>query len=55
MPNHMIFNERPECQDRVISFLQKESYECVSRSEEEQKQDGFSKAFFTDELISFLN
>lgn len=23
MPNHLIFNERPECQDRVISFLQK--------------------------------
>ena len=29
MPNHIIFNERPECQDRVISFLQKMGYEFI--------------------------
>ena len=29
MPNHMIFNERPECQDRVIAFLQKMGYEFI--------------------------
>ena len=36
MPNHTIFNERPECQDRVISFLEKMGYEDVARSEAEQ-------------------
>ena len=54
MPNHMIFNERPECQDRVISFLQKMGYEYVSRSEAEQKRGSLSKVIFTDELIRFL-
>ena len=51
----MIFNERPECQDRVISFLQKMGYEYVSRSEAEQKRGSLSKVIFTDELIRFLN
>lgn len=55
MPNHMIFNERPECQDRVIAFLQKMGYEYVSRSEAEQKRGSLSKVIFTDELIRFLN
>ena len=55
MPNHTIFNERPECQDRVISFLQKMGYQYVSRSEAEQKRGSLSKVIFTDELIRFLN
>lgn len=55
MPNHLIFNERPECQDRVISFLQKMGYTYVSRSEAEQKRGSLSKVIFTDELIRFLN
>ncbi len=55
MPNHLIFNERPECQDRVISFLQRMGYEYVSRSEAEQKRGSLSKVIFTDELIRFLN
>ena len=55
MPNHMIFNERPECQNRVIAFLQKMGYEYVSRSEAEQKRGSLSKVIFTDELIRFLN
>ena len=55
MPNHTIFNERPECQDRVIAFLQKMGYEYVSRSEAEQKRGSLSKVIFTDELIRFLN
>jgi len=54
MLNHVIFNERPECQDRVISFLQKMGYEYVSRSEAEQKRGSLSKVIFTDELIRFL-
>ncbi len=55
MPNHYIFNERPECQDRLISFLQKMGYTYVSRSEAEQKRGSLSKVIFTDELIRFLS
>lgn len=54
MPSHTIFNERPECQDRLISFLQKMGYTYVSRSEAEQKRESLSKVIFTDELIRFL-
>ncbi len=53
--NHTIFNERPECQDRLISFLQKMGYTYVSRSEAEQKRGSLSKVIFTDELIRFLS
>ena len=55
MPNHYNFNERPECQDRLIAFLQKMGYQYVSRSEAEQKRGSLSKVIFTDELIRFLN
>ena len=55
MPDHKIFNERPECQDRLIAFLQKMGYQYVSRSEAEQKRGSLSKVIFTDELIRFLN
>ena len=55
MPNHKMFNERPECQDRLISFLQKMGYTYVSRSEAEQKRGSLSKVIFTDELIRFLS
>lgn len=55
MPNHTIFNERPECQDRVIAFLQRMGYQYVSRSEAERKRGSLSKVIFTDELIRFLN
>lgn len=55
MLDHKIFNERPECQDRVISFLQKMGYEYVSRSEAEQKRGSLSKVIFTDELIRFMH
>lgn len=55
MPDHRLFNERPECQDRLIAFLQKMGYTYVSRSEAEQKRGSLSKVIFTDELIRFLN
>lgn len=55
MPNHQIFNERPECQDRLIAFLQRMGYQYVSRSEAEKKRGSLSKVIFTDELIRFLN
>lgn len=55
MPNHTIFNERPECQDRLIKFLENMGYEYVSRSEAEAKRKSLSKVIFEDELIRFLS
>lgn len=54
MPNHSIFNERPECQDRLIRFLENMGYEYVSRSEAEAKRGSLTKVLFEDELIRFL-
>lgn len=54
MPNHTIFNERPECQDRLIRFLENIGYEYVSRSEAEAKRGSLTKVLFEDELIRFL-
>lgn len=55
MPEHIIFNERPECQDRLIKFLEKLGYTYVSRSEAEAKRGRLSNVIFEDELIRFLN
>lgn len=55
MPNHTIFNERPECQDRLIQFLINMGYDYVSRSEAESKRKNLSSVLFEDELIRFLN
>lgn len=54
MPSHIIFNERPECQDRLIQFLINMGYEYVSRSEAENKRKNMSSVLFEDELIRFL-
>ncbi|MGL4485112.1 MAG: type I restriction endonuclease subunit R [Anaerovoracaceae bacterium] len=54
MPNHKIFNERPECQDRLIKVLEKMGYTYVSRSEAEAKRGFLSRVLFEDELIKFL-
>lgn len=54
MPNHTIFNERPESQDRMIAVLQKMGYEYVSRSDAEAKRGSLSKVVFEDELAKFL-
>lgn len=54
MPKHVIFNERPECQDRLIKFLEKLGYTYVSRSEAEAKRGRLSNVLFEDELIRFL-
>lgn len=54
MPSHMIFNERPECQDRLIQFLVNMGYDYVSRSEAESKRRNLSSVLFEDELIRFL-
>lgn len=55
MPNHKMFNERPECQDRLIKFLENMGYEYVSRSEAELKRKSLSRVIFEDELIRFLS
>ena len=38
MPSHTIFNERPECQDRLIKVLTNLGYKYVSRAEAEEKR-----------------
>ena len=55
MPNHLIFNEKPECQYRLIKFLENMGYTYVSRSEAEAKRGNLSNVIFKDELIRFLN
>lgn len=55
MANHTIFNERPECQDRLIKVLEKLGYKYVSRSEAEEKRGKLSNVLFEDELAKFLN
>lgn len=54
MPDHKMFNERPESQDRFIKFLEKMGYEYISRSEAEVKRGKLTKVLFEDELIRFL-
>jgi type I restriction enzyme R subunit len=50
-----MFDERPECQNRLIKFLENMGYEYVSRSEAEHKRKSLSKVIFEDELIRFLS
>ena len=38
MPNHTIFNERPESQDRALKVIEKLGYTIVPRSEAEKKR-----------------
>lgn len=37
MPDHTIFNERPESQDRALKVIEKLGYTIVPRSEAEKK------------------
>ena len=55
MVSHTIFNERPECQDRLIKVLEKLGFKYVSRSEAEEKRGKLSNVLFEDELVKFLN
>ena len=52
MANHAIFNERPECQERLIQFLINMGYEYVSRSEAESKRGNLTKVVFEDENMA---
>ncbi len=55
MPNHTIFNERPESQDRALKVIEKLGYTIVPRSEAEQKRGSRRNVLFTDELQAYLS
>jgi len=55
MPTHMIFNERPESQDRALKVLEKLGYSIVPRSDAEQKRGSRKNVLFEGELQSFLS
>ena len=54
MPDHKIFNERPESQDRMIKMFQKMGYEYISRAEAEEKRGSKTRVLFEDEIQNFL-
>ena len=54
MPNHQIFNERPESQDRALRELQAMGYQYIPRAEAEQKRGHLSHVIFPDVLREFL-
>jgi len=54
MPNHQIFNERPESQDRALKELQAMGYQYIPRAEAEQKRGHLSHVLFPEVLREFL-
>lgn len=54
MPDHTIFNERPESQNRALKVLEKLGYTIVPRSDAEAKRGSRKAVLFEDELQSFL-
>ena len=55
MPDHRIFNERPESQDRALKVLEKLGYTVVPRSDAELKRGSRREVLFEDELEAFLS
>lgn len=55
MPNHTIFNERPESQDRALKELQAMGYQYIPRAEAEQKRGRLSYVLFPDVMREFLS
>ena len=55
MPNHQIFNERPESQDRALKELQAMGYQYIPRVEAEQKRGHLSHVLFPDVMRKFLS
>ena len=47
MPNHTIFNERPESQDRALKVIERLGYTIIPRSKAEQKRDSRKAVLFT--------
>lgn len=54
MPNHQIFNERPESQDRALKELQAIGYQYIPRAEAEEKRGHLSRVLFPDVMREFL-
>lgn len=54
MPNHTIFNERPESQGRALKELQAMGYQYIPRAEAEQKRGRLSHVLFPDVMREFL-
>ena len=54
MPDHTMFNERPESQDRAIQQLQNMGYSYVPRAEAEKKRGRLSNVLFPDVMREFL-
>lgn len=54
MPDHAIFNERPESQDRALRVIEQLGYKFVPRGEAERKRGSRRAVLFEDELQSFL-
>ena len=55
MPNHTIFNERPESQDRALKVIERLGYTIIPRSKAEQKRGSRKAVLFTGELQAFLS
>ena len=55
MPDHTIFNERPESQDRALKVIEKLGYTIVPRSEAEQKRGSRRAVLFENELQAYLS
>ena len=54
MPNHQIFNERTESQDRALTVIEQLGYSFVPRGEAERKRGSRRAVLFEDELQAFL-
>lgn len=55
MPDHRIFNERPQSQDRALKVIEKLGYKFISRSEAEKKRGLLNNVLFKDELEKYLS
>lgn len=55
MPDHTIFNERPESQNRALKVIEKLGYTIVPRSEAEKKRGSRKEVLFMNELQTFLS
>jgi len=54
MPDHTIFNERPESQERAIKVLEKLGYQYIPRSQAEAWRGRLSTVIFPEGLRDFL-
>lgn len=55
MPDHTIFNERPESQNRAIKVLEKLGYQYIPRSQAEIWRGRLSSVLFPEVLRDFLH